>query len=647
MMKVKVSNIFMGLLTALALSACSDEVDVVNDPIVDESNSQFMAVEITTTRSGGSRANTKDDNENEANYERGTENENKVKNLRFYFFDAAGQPVNVNANGTANFVNVDRNIGVEEPGNGAPEGWPNVEKKLQTIIVLHYTKKEEDNSTTTGLKSMVAVANYDRVKDLGNDKMTLSDLQGIIGNYEEDGTNPFIMTSSVFGADSYNCQVEVKSENLQNTEGLAMDHPVTMYIERVVAKVRAKADWDKQSQDETKKMETIQLKYAENENEKKKTYEAVLLKNKEGQPYKVGGKEIYAIFLNWRVTGTAKQSYLFKNVDGWADWNADFDKWFWNNPIWFRSYWAINPSRTWDKTSLDTYYLQYYPYKDISGIIGNNEVIGENEYMAGTTQYCQENAGDPNNAGMKAKYNGDLTLSNLTQAIFTAVLVQVKEGTKDEAESVIITEWGTQRRIGEASLKMDLLNEVKGHIYKRKPNTEQNITNEKGEVIGTEWQTEALSVDDVEFEYVGSELVQNGRRYSAYLKLTENAATGKTYYMDREGTKPYTNIDEVNDIFRTLPPAKVYPSGHTYYYHDIEHLGDNDLTGKYGIVRNHIYEINLKHVYGLGTPVYVPDGGKGEDIIPEKPSDDETYLAAKINILSWRVVNNNATLDWD
>ena len=55
---------------------------------------------------------------------------------------------------------------------------------------------------------------------------------------------------------------------------------------------------------------------------------------------------------------------------------------------------------------------------------------------------------------------------------------------------------------------------------------------------------------------------------------------------------------------------------------------------------------------GLGTPVYYPDGYKPEDSTPDipeipdpvVPSDDETYLSAKINVLSWKIVNNDVTL---
>lgn len=84
----------------------------------------------------------------------------------------------------------------------------------------------------------------------------------------------------------------------------------------------------------------------------------------------------------------------------------------------------------------------------------------------------------------------------------------------------------------------------------------------------------------------------------------------------------------------------------TYYYFPIQHLGhmgkDGKNYGKNGVVRNHIYDSTITKLYGLGTPVYNPD----ETIYPEKPEDNDSYIAAQIKILSWRLVNNNVELEW-
>ena len=91
--------------------------------------------------------------------------------------------------------------------------------------------------------------------------------------------------------------------------------------------------------------------------------------------------------------------------------------------------------------------------------------------------------------------------------------------------------------------------------------------------------------------------------------------------------------------------AKVWKNGYTYYYFDIRHLNGSetgDVIGKYGVVRNHVYAANINSLAGLGTPVYNP----GETIYPEHPTDDDTYIAAEIRILSWRIVNQNIDLEW-
>ena len=73
----------------------------------------------------------------------------------------------------------------------------------------------------------------------------------------------------------------------------------------------------------------------------------------------------------------------------------------------------------------------------------------------------------------------------------------------------------------------------------------------------------------------------------------------------------------------------IYNSGNTYYFANIKHF-DMD-----GIVRNHIYDLTIRSIKGLGTPVYDPN----ETIIPEVPTTTDSYLAAQVQILSWRLMS--------
>jgi hypothetical protein len=71
---------------------------------------------------------------------------------------------------------------------------------------------------------------------------------------------------------------------------------------------------------------------------------------------------------------------------------------------------------------------------------------------------------------------------------------------------------------------------------------------------------------------------------------------------------------------------------------DIKHLGAAGKTAEYGVVRNHVYKVNIADIDGYGTPVY---DGVTDFITPEQPKDIKSYVAAQINILSWRVVEGN------
>ena len=115
------------------------------------------------------------------------------------------------------------------------------------------------------------------------------------------------------------------------------------------------------------------------------------------------------------------------------------------------------------------------------------------------------------------------------------------------------------------------------------------------------------------------------------------------YHKDNTTGKyePVTSLEEVNNWIQK-ETADVRADGRTYYFIPISHLGSNPSIAQYGIVRNHVYKITVDDMQGFGTPVVDKDAV----IIPTKPENEATYLAAKINVLSWRVVNQNADLDY-
>ena len=134
---------------------------------------------------------------------------------------------------------------------------------------------------------------------------------------------------------------------------------------------------------------------------------------------------------------------------------------------------------------------------------------------------------------------------------------------------------------------------------------------------------------------------------ASYAVLVDDAESN-TFYLSRDAAET-ADIEAVNKQLKELGNAKVWKDGKTYYYTDIRHLGkitqdgkgqDVPSVGAYGVVRNHSYQVVINSVTGLGTPVYNPD-----DVIdPEQPKDEESYLAARIKVLSWRVVKSTVDL---
>ena len=117
----------------------------------------------------------------------------------------------------------------------------------------------------------------------------------------------------------------------------------------------------------------------------------------------------------------------------------------------------------------------------------------------------------------------------------------------------------------------------------------------------------------------------------------------KKYYTKTTtgGTPTFTEVQK-STVLAAIEAAKaeIRKGGRAYYYVPIKHLGNPGEVAEYGIVRNHFYKITLTGITGFGTPVYDPD----KVVKPAVPTYQDTYLAARVQVLQWRVVNQNASL---
>lgn len=148
-----------------------------------------------------------------------------------------------------------------------------------------------------------------------------------------------------------------------------------------------------------------------------------------------------------------------------------------------------------------------------------------------------------------------------------------------------------------------------------------------------------LSKDDIDFKDPDGTMQQ----YRVTPTLANDPAGTKKYYTKTNtGTTPtFTEVPKAEVLAAIeADKAEIRRDGRAYYYVPIKHLGGSGELAEYGIVRNHFYKITLTGITGFGTPVYDPD----KVVDPIVPTYENTYLAARVQVLQWRVVNQNASL---
>lgn len=585
------SKFFMPLVAAMLFASCSsDEPVAIPGDSDDVAGAKYLTVNLVSTPdNAGSKANTQTPGApGDAIYEEGYASENKVNGVRFYFFDNDGNIAAVKANG-ANYL--DWSPVEEEGGNNMP----NVEKILSPTIVI--STKAGDRLPTR----IVAVINP-VTEALGEGNLDLTTLRNRTKDYvgAATGTNgAFVMINSVYSQNGEIAATAVSNDNYSSTEDGAKANPVNIYVERCVAKVRV----------------TLGTGVEKTESG------LIVLKDKNGKNITVEGKQVYLKTSTWNVTAETDKGYLSKHID--ASWASDlFGNEAWNYSPFFRSFWAMNPTdvkQTWH--NFDD--IAAKGGKGYTGDLDNSIYINENAVQT---------------AGITAESTG-ADVEPFTKVLIAGELVDA-EGNPFE-----ICQYAGAKITDEANLKKLLLQNLanNGMIYSYVTNdTETTYT------ALTDADVKFVSALDSEFEGKPTDFETEASqgRYRVYLQLTEAGAAkswSKSNAKEQPAAARFANSTAVNEyLAKQCGPAQIHKDGLTYYYFPIRHLGDSGKVGFYGVVRNHIYNCVITSVTGLGTPVYDPT----EVIYPEKPENEETFIAAHINILSWRVVNNDVDLDW-
>lgn len=616
--------LFSSLCAAALLTACQSEEPVINGNggEISDGNARYLSVNIVSNTGNGTRAeagdvvpgNPQDSEGNDAQYEKGLDAENNVTKVRFYFFDSNGEPAYVKAGKEVNWYDWVEGAGsVATPG----DNMPNVEKILNATIVI--STKEGD----TFPSQMLAVVNPRA--DLGDDARTLEEIRTVTADYATYANggaygettlpgNHFPMCNAVYAENGERVTAtKITTDYYKNTEAEAKAKPVQIFVERNVAKVRTSLDLDGekmtvtangliklQSKDKDGNVADITLPHTDLSDTSNPTTE---------------NKQIYLKLSGWNVTADMNVAYLSKRFKTpiWTDEELGF---VWNYPAYHRSYWAAQLG------SANSRYGNFYAAQAKPYYAAGGNLASLADKTKGFT-YCNENTIAQGNASYLKKNTKIILAGTLCDENGNALTICEYYGVKfvdDDAQT---------------SLKKSVLNYLTdngvNNYYRRKSNN----------------TIVSIAPEDITFEYAKTPTTTDSKGLYYVIPVLTETAKGYTWFTDRDATSGNeADSSDIDKALRASQHAKIWNTGMTYYYADINHFGTDkigeQIVARRGVVRNHIYDMGINTIYGLGTPVWNPD----TNIIPEKTEDEDTYIGAQINILSWRIVNNKVDLEW-
>ncbi len=284
------------------------------------------------------------------------------------------------------------------------------------------------------------------------------------------------------------------------------------------------------------------------------------------------------------VANMATTSFLFKNINNIGTWTSAWPGV--NDSDNKRCYWAGFP------TGLD---------------VANNSWEGiDSDPAAAFTTYVQENT----------------QMENPTAIIVAATL-------KVDGKAQDLIRWSDNYYLPER-FKSAIATFVQngGFMVKEADGKLRSVKPEEVDYITDAQHEELVKAGKIEAYHTVGRIAESAEG----LNFVKNVKT-----VEGVTTSDVATVTEINTHLQTMANRFLYwKGGKTYYYVNIEHFGTVAPYNQ-GVVRNHIYNLNLESISGLGTPVFNPK----EIINPQKPDDKIFRMRAQINILKWRIVNQN------
>lgn len=521
-----------------------------------------------------------------AEYENGTAEESAIKKVRFYFFNGDGSPYLI------------KNPGIEGVKGGEDKNWleaspaddsstsgtpSQIEKITQTVLVINGVQ-------AAAPAAIVAVVNPETVEattlknEKGGDVMRLSELRySAVGSkfYNKDASTGAVSDFVMSNSVYVNAGEDVCASLVAGHVTTSEKTAKEKPVDLYVERVVAKVTAD---------VDNEAFEYGNGTNWEADKYGT---KKPVG---KSGDYDVYAVIEGWGLANENGKAEIEKQVNKtWADGTLGFTPWttsdyhrcFWEKSVGFDAgaggNQPVNPTFNQLKAKMQDvlYTLPNTPEsKDKIANLKDNDLT---KFAVAATLKYKDAAGNWHNAEI-CRYNGVsiLGIDNLKRQV-----------------ALTFSQYYTS---------------TDGKNYTQ------------------------LSKDDINFKDPDGTMQQ----YLVTPTLADDPAGTKYYTKITTGTTPTFKEVDKNTVLAAIEAdkAEVRRDGRAYYYVPIKHLGKTGELAEYGIVRNHFYKITLAGIKGFGTPVYDPD----KVVKPAVPTYQDTYLAARVQVLQWRVVNQSASL---
>lgn len=447
-----------------------------------------------------------------------------------------------------------------------------------TDLSLDAARKELQKSMLYQSNTSVTV-NYKE----GSESKSLSDVK------------PFFMSSSTYLDKNKKVvsDVLIYPSQVKDNEADALNTPIPVYLERLAAKVTLKVP-------------------------KKVMEEGFMVPIVTSQDSLTAKVEI----LGWDLNTLNRSTYYFKNVESSWTYKWQNNTIFWNNTDRYRSYWAKdknyldgeNSGINLDQQVTSPLTDDKFRYKkpgELDIEVGDTRELKEDSgYYVGYT-YCLENTADEN---VLPVTDSDVSTlySRATHVLIKARLTFTAGANAKVDDDDFGTETNFFRYKGMFFTKKGLLKALR-----RDTNNDADPTS-----------SPLYGISDDDLQLVSAADLSYCKGYDKGERVAVQ--------LQRIGDPP--SYPDLKDASGNPVRIDGFLGGEFYYKIPIEHINNDDVTGttypiaKYGVVRNHNYEITIgEDLKGIGTGIW----DKTLDIRPFRKTEDYR-VTAYVRVSPWK-----------